>query len=83
MLGKLQRRVLRAFIAEPGRKTTTDLVEMVQSAVDRPDLLNKHRYGVRLAARRVAIRVGRTYPGGFIWELKPSHLLPSSKSQRE
>jgi hypothetical protein len=20
--------------------------------------------------------------GGFIWELKPSHLLPSSKSQR-
>jgi hypothetical protein len=37
---------------------------------------------VRRAAEAVAVRVGRTYPGGFIWVAKPSQPLPSDK-QRE
>jgi hypothetical protein len=82
MLGKLQRRILRAFIAEPGRKTTAELARWCYPRLT-GELLNKHRYCVRLAAQRVADRVGRTYPGGFIWELKQSHLLPSSESQRD
>jgi hypothetical protein len=72
MLGKLQRRILRAFIAEPGRKTTAELVRWCYPRLTGP-ILGKHRYCVRIAAQRVAVRVGRTYPGGFIWEAKAEH----------
>jgi hypothetical protein len=80
-LGKLQRRISRAFIAEPGRKTTAELIEWCYPRTGA--MKHCRRFAVRRAAARIADRVGRTNPGGFIWELKPSHLLPSGKSQRD
>lgn len=46
-------------------------------------VLNKHRYCVRVAAARVAVRTGRTYPGGFIWRSKASMLLPEMAKERK
>jgi hypothetical protein len=81
-LGKIQRRIKRAFIAKPGaRLTTMDLI--VWSFPRRTEPIGfKHRVGVWRAAEAVAVKIGRTYPGGFIWELKPSQTLPNDK-QRE
>jgi hypothetical protein len=77
MAGKLQKRVRRAFLAQPGaRLTTVQLVAWCFPRLTGP-VLHKHRYCVRRAAAAVADRVGRTYPGGFIWVAKPSHSLPN------
>lgn len=81
-LGKIQRRIQRAFVANPGaRLTTGDLVRWSYPRWTEP-VHSKSQMPVRRAAEAVAVKIGRTYPGGFIWELKPSHLLPSDK-QRE
>ena len=81
-MGNLQKRIRRAFVANPGaRLTTVDLVRWAYPRLD-SKVLHKHRYCVRLASEVVAVRVGRTCPGGFIWAAKPSHMLPSDK-QRE
>ena len=80
-LGKIQRRIVRAFTARPGaRLTTMDLARWSYPRL-KDDPVHKNQFAVRRAAPLVADRVGRTYPGRFIWRLKPSHLLPSSKSQ--
>jgi hypothetical protein len=81
-LGPIQRRIWRAFVASPdARLTTADLVRWCYPRL-RGDVKNKHRHCIRYAAPRVAVKVGRTYPGGFIWVAKPSQPLPSDK-QRE
>lgn len=70
MGNRCQRQIKRAFIAKPGaRLTTMDLVRWCYPRLAEP-VRNKHRFAVRRAAERVAIKVGRTYPGGFIWEGK-------------
>jgi len=76
MLGKVQRRVTRAFIAKPGEtRTTAELVSWCfPRLTGKP--LSRHYFSVRRAAASVADRVGRTYPGGFIWRAKQSHALP-------
>ena len=79
-LGKIQRRIVRAFIANPGaRLTTMDLIVWSYPRWTDP-VHSKSQMPVRRAAEAVANRVGRTYPGGFIWRAKQSPLLPSSKS---
>jgi hypothetical protein len=81
MMGKLQKRIKRAFIAKPGaRLTTMDLVAWCQPRLT-GEVKNKHRLGIRRAAPIVAIKVGRTYPGGFIWVGKDSQDNPRDTSQ--
>jgi hypothetical protein len=81
MRGKIQKRILRAFIAKPGaRLTTVDLARWCHPRLN-GEVQHKHRYGVRLAAPAVAVKVGRTWPGGFIWIGKSSQHLPGSTSQ--
>ena len=81
-LGPTQRRVKRAFIANPGaRLTTADLIRWSYPRLtEKPP--NTMRYlSVRQAAERLAVKVGRTYPGGFIWMGKDSYPLPDATSQ--
>jgi len=42
---------------------------------------SKSQMPVRRAAEAVAVKIGRTYPGGFIWIGKSSQSLPNDKSQ--
>jgi hypothetical protein len=81
-VGKIQRRIKRAFTASPdARLTTMDLARWSYPRQKTAVLMN-NRLSVRRAAEAVAVKIGRTYPGGTIWQLKPSQLLPSDK-QRE
>jgi hypothetical protein len=80
-LGKIQRRILRAFTASPGAQLTTmDLIVWCFPRRTEP-VGFKHRVSVWRAAPAVAVKVGRTYPGGFIWVGKDSQHLPSDTSQ--
>jgi hypothetical protein len=79
-LGRVQRGIWRAFAARPGsRLTTVDLVAWAYPRL-RGEPKNKHRHCIRQAAPHVADRVGRTYPGGFIWREKQSQSLPSDEN---
>jgi len=72
---------MRAFIANPGvRLTTGDLIRWSYPRLTgKPP--NTMRYlSVRRAAEAVAVKVGRTYPGGFIWMGKDSYQLPPDAS---
>jgi hypothetical protein len=81
-LGKIQRRIKRAFVANKGATLTTgDLIRWSYPRWTGP-IGFKHYVGARRAAEAVAVKIGRTYPGGFIWVAKPSPTLPSDK-QRE
>jgi hypothetical protein len=72
-LGPIQRRILRAFIAKPGvRLTTMELILWSYPRLKEP-VRNKYRFATRRAAEAVAVKVGRTYPGGFIWMGKNSY----------
>jgi hypothetical protein len=67
-LGKIERKIWRAFIAEPGSELST--IELVQLAFPRlpaGELKRSHWYSVRRAAESVAFRVGRKRPGGLVW----------------
>jgi len=73
---------MRAFIANPdARLTTGDLIRASYPRLTgKPP--NTMRYlSVRRAAEAVAVKVSRTYPGGFIWVGKHSQILPGDKSQ--
>jgi hypothetical protein len=72
-LGKIQRRVWRAFIANPGAElTTADLLAVAFPRVPPGEIKNKHRLSTRLAARAVAVCVGhKRRSGGLIWKAKP------------
>ena len=81
LVGKLQKRIQRVFIAKPGaRLTTVDLVRWCQPRLT-GEVKNKHRLGIRRAAPAVAVKVGRTYPGGFIWMGKDSYQPSGDTSQ--
>jgi hypothetical protein len=74
--GPTQRRVRRAFIANPGALLTTGYLIRwsYPRLTGKPPIM---RYlSVRTAAEAIAVRVGRTYPGG---KLKP----PASNSWTE
>jgi len=80
-LGKIQRRIQRAFVANPGaRLTTADLVRWSYPRWNGP-VHSKSQMPVRRAAEAVAVRVGRTWPGGYIWVGKSSQSLSDDKSQ--
>ena len=80
-LGKIQRRIQRAFIANPGaRLTTGDIIRWCYPRRRGP-IRWQHYLSARRAAEAVAVIVGRTYPGGFIWMGKDSYQLPGDKSQ--
>ena len=69
-LGKIQRRIKRAFVANPGALLTTGFL-IDWSFPRRTEPIGfKHRVSLWRAAPAVADRVGRTYPGGFIWRAK-------------
>ena len=70
-LGKIQRRIKRAFVAHPGALLTTgDLARWCYPRLKKAVVMN-NRLSVWRAAPIVADRVGRTYPGGTIWAAKP------------
>jgi len=82
-LGPTQRRVRRAFIANPdARLTTGDLIRWSYPRLTGKTPIRRY-FSVSCAAAAVADKVGRTYPGGFIWQLKPSKPLPKDKSTSE
>ena len=59
-LGKIQRRIVRAFVAKPGELlTTADLIRWSYPRRAEPIAL-KHFISARRAAEAVADRVGRT-----------------------
>ena len=75
-LGKIKRRIFRAFIANPGaRLTTGDIIRWCYPRRRGP-IRWQHYLSARRAAEAVAVKIGRTYPGGIIWELKKSPALP-------
>jgi hypothetical protein len=68
-LGKIQRRIARAFIAKPGEMLTSRAgAWCYPHLTDRA--LNKHRFCVRQAADRVADHVDCRRPGGIVWAAK-------------
>jgi hypothetical protein len=74
-LGKIERRIKRAFVANPGaRLTTADLANWCYPR--RSDPMG-FRWNARRAAAAVADKVGRVYPGGIVWQLKPDTVQKS------
>jgi hypothetical protein len=71
--GPIQRRIWRQFVARPNaRFTTTDLVAIAYPRLSAGELMRSNWYSVRLAATKVARRVGRERPyGTIIWAAKP------------
>ncbi len=71
--GPVQRRIWRAFIVRPdARFTTTELVRLAYPRLSACELRRSNWYSVRLAASRVARRVGRRRPyGTIVWAAKP------------
>jgi hypothetical protein len=69
-LGTIQRRIWRAFTAEPSAELST--ADLVRVAFPRLRGFRKsHWSSVRRAAEKVAVRVGRRRPGGIVWAAKP------------
>jgi len=80
-LGKIQRRIQRAFVANPGaRLTTADLARWCYPRLKKPVVMN-NRLSIWRAAPIVAVKVGRVYPGGFVWMGKDSYSPPGDPSQ--
>jgi hypothetical protein len=67
--GPIQRRISRAFIARPDALlSTTELVRLVYPRLRADELKRSNWYSVRLAAAKVAVRVGRERPyGTIVW----------------
>jgi hypothetical protein len=72
-LGPVQRRISRAFIANPGIELcTTDLVRLAFPRLSRDALRKAHWGSVRRAAAGVAVCIGqKRRSGGLIWVAKP------------
>jgi hypothetical protein len=83
-LGKLQRRIWRAFIAEPlAEFCTLQLVRLAFPRLRAGELKRSHWYSVRRAAENVAVRAGRKRRGGIVWRAKQSQLFPSGDIREE
>ena len=70
-LGPIQKRIRRAFIANPDQELyTADLVPLCYPRHEgKPH--RHHRRAIVRAAEAVAERVGRDWPGGVIFRAKP------------
>jgi hypothetical protein len=81
--GRLQRRVWRAFVANPDAELTT--AELARWAyprlTGRP--LHKHRLAIVRAALRVAVRVRRDRPGGVIFRAFDSNSVSNANSETQ
>jgi hypothetical protein len=79
--GKVQRRVWRAFIANPGLELTT--AELARWAYPRlsGEPLHKHRLAIVRAAERVAERVRRDRPGGVVFRAFGSDAVADTASR--
>jgi hypothetical protein len=66
-LGRIQKRIRRAFLAHPDRLYRT--VELVRWAYPRltGEIEDWHRGNICRAAETVAVRVRRDRPGGVVW----------------
>lgn len=65
--GRVQRRVWRAFMAQPTAElTTADLARWVYPRLEGAPA-RKHRWAIVRAAQRVAERVRRDRPGGVVF----------------
>ena len=81
-LGKIQRRIQRAFIANPGARADDRRSRaLVLSAIGQAGRYEQAGIPFGDAAPTVAVKVGRTYPGGFIWIGKDSYQPPGDPSQ--
>jgi hypothetical protein len=81
MAGKLQKRIRRAFIANPGAELTTgDLRHWCYPRLTGSK--RNQRFAIRLAAQAVAVPVRRGWKGSIVWRAKTSPTLPSD-DQRE
>ena len=66
--GRLQRRIWRAFMANPDvEMTTADLARWCYPRLE-GEPLRKHRWAIVRAASRVATRVRRDHPGGVVFQ---------------
>ena len=74
--GRVQRRIRQALIGYPDREFTTSELAAWAYPLLRGPLERKHRWAIVRAAKRVAIRVRRDRPGGVVFRVKPSQLLP-------
>jgi hypothetical protein len=79
-LGKIQRRIKRAFTASPGARLTTMDLARWSYPRQKAAVLMDNRLSIRRAAEAVAVKIGRTYPGGTIWVGK-ENALSGDKSQ--
>jgi len=69
-LGPIQRRIWRAFTAQPGALLTTgDLVLWAYPRLSGRSL-NKHPLVIRRAAEAVAVRAGKGWRGSIIWRAR-------------
>ena len=70
-LGKIQKRIHRAFTASPGADLATgDLVPWAYPRLA-GKVQNKHRYCIRRAAPAVAVEVRRASNRAIVWRAKP------------
>jgi hypothetical protein len=78
--GKIQRRVWRAFVANPDLElTTTELASWAYPRLtERP--LKRHRTAIVRAAERVAERVRRDRPGGVVFRAFGSNAVADTAS---
>jgi hypothetical protein len=69
--GRAQRGARRALIAHGGEATTMQMLEWCYRgpARDRRTRINRCR-AVRRAAERLAVKLGRVWPGGNVWRLR-------------
>lgn len=78
--GRLQRRIWRAFTANPGvEMTTVDLARWCYPRLD-GEPLRKHRWAIVRAASRVATRIRRDRPGGVVFRAFGSNPVAKSVS---
>src|SRR4029077_10099720 len=70
-LGKLQKRIKRAFMAQPGAELTTG--DLVRWCYPRPasQTRRKQRFAIRRAAPAVAVEVRRVSNHTIVWMAKP------------
>lgn len=65
--GRVQRRIWRAFMAQPhGELTTAELARWVYPRIE-GEPQRKHRWAIVRAAQQVAMRVRRDRPGGVVF----------------
>jgi hypothetical protein len=83
-IGRVQRGIRRAFIADDREWSTRQLMAWTHVRAlyeGRSTYRERHYYArdIRRAADRLAIRVGRRWPDGIIWRLRLPNTDPKSE----